>query len=259
MTKETRYTFVARQLTEGISSGTFKIGSLLPTELELADQYNVSRATIRLALSNLQQLGLISRKRNVGTRVVASSPPSENSSYMQSLATLDDLLQYAENTRRVLQHTAVVVADFRLAERLQCQPGKRWWQFSTIREPLDVAGTCGKADSETEPLCWTDIYVEELYGPLISELLPGHSGAISDLIEARAGKRITEVLQSLTAVSIPEEQAAALRTKPGSPGLEIARRYLDETGQAVVISFSIHPGARFSYGMRLRRNSQPGA
>jgi GntR family transcriptional regulator len=79
---ETRYAQVARDLTEGIQSGRFPMGSLLLTELELCAQYGASRNTVRTALRELQELGLVSRRERAGTRVEAASAAR---GYSQSL------------------------------------------------------------------------------------------------------------------------------------------------------------------------------
>ena len=73
---ETRYAQVARDLAEGIRSGRFPVGSLLPTEFELCDQYGASRHTVRSALKELQELGLVSRRKKAGTRVEAVTATS---------------------------------------------------------------------------------------------------------------------------------------------------------------------------------------
>ncbi len=247
MAAEKRYAFVARKLTEAIGSGVYPVGTILPTEVELAGLYGVSRATVRLALSNLHQLGLISRKRNVGTRVEASRPPQEYSSYAQSLGTVDDLLQYAKDTRRAVQARTRVVADEDLAIRLGCRPGRRWMQFSSLRLPEN--------EGEEAPLCWTDAFVDDLYGDLVAENIDSYPGAISSLIEARTGKRIGEVVQSIQAVSISPALARSLRVGPASPGLEITRHYLDEGGQCLLVTFSTYPAHKFQYEMRLLRRA----
>ena len=51
---ETRYAQVARDLAEGIGNGRFPVGSLLPKELELCEQYAASRHTVRAAIRELQ-------------------------------------------------------------------------------------------------------------------------------------------------------------------------------------------------------------
>lgn len=58
---------------EEIVGGTFKIGSLLPPEQELAEKYAVSRPTISKVYNRLQSEGYIIKKRGFGSQVVDSS------------------------------------------------------------------------------------------------------------------------------------------------------------------------------------------
>jgi len=119
---ETRYAQVARDLTEGITNGRFRVGSLLPTELELGEHYGVSRHTVRAAIRELQELGLVSRRKKVGTRVEAASP---SRGYRQSLASVEDLVQFGAAHTRVVREIKDVVADRALARELGCAPGTR--------------------------------------------------------------------------------------------------------------------------------------
>ena len=56
---ETLWAQVARDLTAGITSGRYPLGSLLPTELDLCEHYGASRHTVRTAIRQLQDLSLI--------------------------------------------------------------------------------------------------------------------------------------------------------------------------------------------------------
>ena len=73
---EPRYAALARQIAQDITGGQHPVGSLLPGEIELAEQHGVSRATVRMAMRQLQDMGLISRRKRAGTRVEASQPPA---------------------------------------------------------------------------------------------------------------------------------------------------------------------------------------
>src|SRR5438105_11256658 len=53
------YKRVYEVLQAGITNGTYPPGSRLPTEPELMDQFNVSRVTVRQALSLLKRVGLV--------------------------------------------------------------------------------------------------------------------------------------------------------------------------------------------------------
>lgn len=61
---------VARQLRSAILTGTHQPGDLLPPERDLAAQFGVDRHTLRSALSELEQLGLIQRRQGSGSRVL---------------------------------------------------------------------------------------------------------------------------------------------------------------------------------------------
>ena len=64
-----QYEVLYRHLAEGIAAGDWKPGEKLPTEMQLADQFGVSRITSKRALNLLAEQGLAVRKRGLGTFV----------------------------------------------------------------------------------------------------------------------------------------------------------------------------------------------
>lgn len=64
------YRKIKQELQTKIESGEYGPNSLLPTELELAEQYSVSRITSKRALEELEREGYILRKRGVGSCVI---------------------------------------------------------------------------------------------------------------------------------------------------------------------------------------------
>ena len=240
---ETRYAFVARNLAGGIASGEYPVGSTLPNEIALAAQFGVSRQTVRAALSELQQLGLVSRRRNAGTRVESSEPVRAHSTSGQSLATIEDLTQYAAETERVVLGMADVVMERGLARHLGLQPGQEMLRIQHLRV---------HPDRVRKPICWTDMYVDFAFREL-RDVIPEHRGLFANLIETRFGRRIAEVSQSIRAVGVPEGCAEALAAAAGSHALEIVRRYHDAAGSPLLVTCSIHPADRFSYEIKLSR------
>ena len=67
------YTHVLR----GIETGRFRIGERIPTERDLAIQFNLSRPTITAAIRRLVRENLIRRSRNRGS-VVVKAPPRKS-------------------------------------------------------------------------------------------------------------------------------------------------------------------------------------
>lgn len=61
---------VAEQIRRAILSGAFAAGSSLPSERELSTQFEVNRSTLREALHELEQQGLIERRQGARCRVL---------------------------------------------------------------------------------------------------------------------------------------------------------------------------------------------
>lgn len=233
---------IARHLTEAITSGHFSVGALLPTELELCKHYGTSRHTVRAALAELQQLGLVSRRKNVGTRVISAKP---RAGFRPSLASVDDLVQFGEEHLRVVQSIAPETVTGDLAKELGCGDGTSWLRISTLR----MVG-----DEDAMPIGWTDVYIDPNYAE-IGELVEASPDAlISSLIEERYDRHIAEIHQDVRAFTITDgDMARKLQVEAGASALKIVRRYFDADGELFEVSVSVHPADRFSVSMRLRR------
>lgn len=235
------FTNIARHLQEAIGSGHFTVGALLPTELELCKHYGTSRHTVRVALAELQALGLVSRRKNVGTRVVSAKPQV---AFRPSLASLDDLLQFGTEHVRVVQRIALAVATDALAGELGCADGSQWLKISSLR--MD-------GRESVLPIGWTDVYIDPSYGQIAEILKAAPDTLISALIEEKYGRRIAEIHQNVRAFTIEDAaMAEALRLPVGATALKIVRRYLDSDCSMFEASVSVHPADRFSVSMRLR-------
>lgn len=62
-------TYVANELAERVFSGRYKSGTMLPTEVDLVNELDVSRVSVRSGLQTLATLGIISRQAGKGTVV----------------------------------------------------------------------------------------------------------------------------------------------------------------------------------------------
>ena len=63
------YIQIHDQIKSEIEQGIWKIGDRLPSERELAVKFNVSRMTLRQAIQNLADEGILERKIGSGTYV----------------------------------------------------------------------------------------------------------------------------------------------------------------------------------------------
>jgi GntR family transcriptional regulator len=249
---EPRYASLAREIAMEIAGGRHPLGSQMPPEVEMAAGRGVSRATMRAALDRLETLGLVSRRRRAGTRIVALQPVGRGA-YVQSLAGIADLLQYAAVTRREIIGCEAIVADETLERTLGLRAGRHWLRVTSLRVPADG----GPA------LCWTQIHADlEAAPPDIEARLRGPDSGelVASVLATWSGRPITEVVQEMGASGIPAGPVAeALEAAAGGHALEITRRYLDPAGAPLAVSVSLHPAGRFSYVSRLRRSPDPAA
>lgn len=73
MSPQKKYLQLYSHITAAISDGTYSAGDKLPTELEFANRYAVSRQTVRQALEKLERDGLISKIQGSGSYVSSAA------------------------------------------------------------------------------------------------------------------------------------------------------------------------------------------
>jgi DNA-binding GntR family transcriptional regulator len=208
--------------------------------MELCRQYGISRHTVREALRQLRDAGLISRRRRIGTEVVARTPKA---SLRQPTNSIGDFLQYAEETQLSILESKELECDSSLAELLECREGARWLRVNSLRA---VPG-------DPRPVCMTTAYLD-LKLPSLEKNLAQLTGPISAMLEKVYGIRIARIEQSIQAVRLGKRQAKLLRATDGGPALRAIRRYYDQNGRLIELSNAIHPGERFTYTTSLVRS-----
>ncbi|MBW7959863.1 MAG: GntR family transcriptional regulator, partial [Candidatus Promineofilum sp.] len=121
-----RYHVVAQAIMNDIQAGRHPVGTLLPTEAEFCQQFNVSRHTVREAIRRLTEVGLVSAQVGVGTWVKAQRPATR---YVQSSEGISDLFQFVNEVSLKLVGSREVVADAALSEALECRIGQKWFHM----------------------------------------------------------------------------------------------------------------------------------
>lgn len=234
-----RYLRVAQHLQQAIRQGDFPVGTLLPTETQLATRYGVSRQTVRQAIGQLRERGMLSARRRVGTRVDAAEPSRHFRYGFQSVA---DLMDLAADTEMVVDGRDWVTARGRLAAELGCRAGHRWLKLSCRRLP----------PGDARPLCSADVYVDHRLAPAVAEQ-PVFRTALFKLLERAAGEPIQEIRQDVQATVLDAAAALRLDAQPGAPALRIVRRYFGAGRRLMEVSVTTLPADRFVYSLTLQR------
>lgn len=103
-----------------IKDGTYPKDSMIPTEKELSDMFDISRTTVRQAIAEMVQEGWLYRIKSKGTFV---SQPKVNQDFIQKLESYNDQIRRTGHTPHTeVLDFKVVKATPEIAEKLQIQP-----------------------------------------------------------------------------------------------------------------------------------------
>lgn len=234
------YKKLVQTLKGEILSGVHAVGAQLPTEIELSERFDVSRHTVRAALRQLRDDGLVSSRQGAGTTVLRAGSVQ---TYVHEINSIGDLINYASGIRFDIDTVVMIECSSAQAERLACPEGQRW---------LHVVGY-RYMDENASPICWTEVFIHSDYAG-VARLLERNRGPIYELVEDLYGERVEEVEQIVEARQSTNEIAPALNIEPGSTALEVQRRYRLASGKLAIVAFTIHKPDNFRLSFTLRRN-----
>ena len=234
------YRRVVRTLKQEIVTGIYPVDSRLPPEAALRERFDVSRHTIREALRELRDAGLVESRQGLGTTVVRPGTPRP---YVHEVASINDLIEVANATRYDVSDSEVIAIDREIAQRLHSKSGSKWLRVEGFRY----------APNEPTPVCWTEVYVHADFAG-VARLLGRRSGPIYLWIEDLYGESVAEVEQSLRMGRAPERIAGKLGVVTDAAVIEVQRLYRLTSGVIAEVALNVYPADRFELTMTLRRS-----
>ena len=143
-----------------ISTGALSVGESLPSEAELCRAMGVSRNTVRQAIGELEDEGLVVRKRGRGTFV--AEPANNRRAVRYSFTT--EVSSMGKTPSSTLLDFRVMELPAELSEKMELREGAPVYCFTRIR---NVDG---------EPLILeTSYYPQYIYPHLTREMMETHS------------------------------------------------------------------------------------
>lgn len=236
---QTKHALIAHALSSEIENGRYKVGHLLPSEPDLSQRFGVSRHTVRAALRSLSDMGLVASQKGVGTYVQETQRISR---YSHGFSSAEDLLQYATTTRLRVLDKAEVTIDGDKATQFGCKAGEHWWMLRTVR----------KEPTGNLVVAYSEVYIPLAFGSVLKGIARSRQPVFAQ-IASQFGQTITEIRQDITCLAaMSTDEALHLRVAPGSPGMQITRRYFGNDGQVLEVARSVHPSEIFKYSMRVQ-------
>jgi len=228
-----RYREIAQILRSELAGEVYSLGGLFPKELDLCERFSVSRFTIRNAMAELEAAGLVERRKAIGTIVKALEPAT---AYVQTLQTVEGLLQYAADTALDISEMIELQADAELAGWFDLDEGARIVRLGGLR-------------SETETgrkLCWTEIYIRPEFSGLL-EYIGLDDRPVHKILEEVFDEKVQKVELELSACMLSGKRAEQLEIEDGTAALRVVRQYSATDGRVLEVSVSDHPEDRHTY------------
>jgi GntR family transcriptional regulator len=224
------YYQIEQQILEEIHQGRLKPGDRLPSEPELSRRFGVSRITIRRALKDLSQQGIIYSRQGKGT-FVAQTRIREISGF-RSFS--DDIRARGLTPSSQVINFSRIPADETVASRLNIKPGEMVYCLERVRLANDqpVAFETAFLPVHLVPdLDRFDFNVQSLYA-----ILREHYHIYPTWADAE-----------IEASSASPEVAKYLGMKIGEPVLTAYRQTYTERFEVIEFVKSVYCGKRFTF------------
>jgi GntR family transcriptional regulator len=228
-------------LRDRIVGGELAHGDQMPTEFELAEAFEVSRITAKRALDELAAEGLVERRRGRGTHVTHRHQPKPVA------APLTGLL---ENLEILGEHTEVRMLQFRRAA-----PSEPVRELFDLDPGEELAHAVRVRTRDGVPFGHYVSWTRTAHRAFSAENL-AKSSRIK--LFRRAGIKLAQVEQTLSAALADSILAPRLEVEPGSALLTLERLSYDPEGRLVDLLQIHYRPDQFRYQMRLDLGARDG-
>ncbi|MGP5394911.1 GntR family transcriptional regulator [Arthrobacter rhombi] len=222
------HTQIEAWLLDAINRGRLAHGQKFPTERALASSLNVSRMTLRQALSTLEARGWITRLRGADGGTFVSSP-----SFDVDLTDLAGLTAQVARAGRTAGATVIeartISAEAFVAHELQIGIGAPVHYIVRVRS------------ADGEPVCIERSYFPaEAFPDMLESPLDGSLYALL----GTNGAAPTDALEYLRATVANDEDAQLILTDPGAAVMLVQRLATDVNQQPVEFSLDVYRSDR---------------
>lgn len=228
------YQQLQRALRDAITENRLAADEALPPERDLAEEFGVSRITVRKALDALVGEGLLTRRQGAGTFVAARV--EKHFSKLSSFT--EDMISRGRRPESVWLSRSSGAVTPEESLTLGLSPGALVYRFNRIRY------------ADGSPMALE-------YSTVPGFCLPSEMAVEESLYEAldKHGARPVRALQRLRAVLFTAERARLLSLPDGSPGLLIERRGFLRDGRVVEFTQSYYRGDAYDFVAELNTSA----
>ena len=214
-------------------------GDALPSERDLAETYGLSRTTVRLAMSELEELGLVTRKHGKGTFV--SSVSRDTTDLMGTYSFTDQMRSLGR-----VPHTEVLDFEVReaskfVAQNMDLRLGEAVFRMRRLRSADGVL-----------------MMLERTYMPVkVFDGLTKHmveSKSLYEIVEQDFRMKIKTAEEAFGARAARPDEAKLLKIDEDSPVLHLVRTTYNSKNVVIEYTRSVARADMFEYKIVHTRN-----
>ncbi|MTD42242.1 UTRA domain-containing protein [Erwinia sp. CPCC 100877] len=224
------YIQIHDKIKEDIEHGVWKIGDRLPSERELAIQFNVSRMTLRQAIQTLADEGILERKIGSGTYVARKKVQEK----MTGTTSFTDIMlsQNRVPSSKTVSYYVAKPSSSEM-EKLHLQEAEQIVRMERIRYADDL------------PICFE---VASVPYSLVSQYSKAEiTQSFYKTLEGKGGHKIGHANQTISAMLASEQIAEYLKIKRGDAILRLRQISYFENGTPFEYVRTQYVGNRFEF------------
>lgn len=243
---KTKFEKVAQSLVERIQQGIYSNMQRLPSEYQLADEYGVSRLTVRKAIERLVTAKILVKDPGKGTYIVSTNSSNKVESGRMGLQSFTEAAEtYGKQSRtQVLDYQPLIQPDQRVEEKLNLRNNPQPEVDELVRRRF----------WNDDPMTIEDIVILHKYVANHQKNDFKHSlfQILAETVE------IAYSNQEIEAIKVDEKLAKLLHVQEGDPILCVHSLTYTADGQPIFYDTSYYRADKYTFKTTLTRLEQGG-
>ena len=235
---EPAYQRIRRDLLSKIESGVYKHGEYIPSEPKLCDFYNVSRTTVRMAISSLVEDGYMTIVRGRGTKITSTKLRCKLSNVMSFTDVLNQ-----QGMKTSLHEVSIK----------RTKPSKEVCEKLGLDPDEDVYETYRVRYADDEPISIHYSYIPYRYMPGYGMDLFDEIQSLYRILEERYNIFIHVSEDNISAIKAGKDVAAILNVNANDPILFIERLAYDVNNKVIEYNKTSIRGDRYSQMITMKK------
>ncbi|MFW5890953.1 MAG: GntR family transcriptional regulator [bacterium] len=220
-----------------IENGEYKENEKLPSESKFCSKYNISRSTVRQALTELENEDYIYKIHGKGSYV---SPKRVEQYLLKFYSFTDEMKKIGKEPSSKVINFEVINCDKKIAKKLSLEIGEKIYKFSRLRLADDI------------PMMLEYTYLPYTEFPEFPEKELEHR-PLYDILTTDYNVSFLKAEEIFRATLIREYEADKLNFVVGGPGILLERITYNSNETIIEYTKSISRGDKFKYHVELEK------